>query len=101
MNINKSNFICPECGSKKIKEIFHYKCKLKNNIYSSVLHEIQCGFCFMDIPGHLGERQNNISIEDSKNQWLNKYKPEHLKIAAKCSICNLYYFEIINSTLKI
>ena len=48
----------------------------------------------MDIPGHLGERLNNISIEEAKNEWLNKYKPEHLKDAAKCSICSLYYFEI-------
>ena len=48
----------------------------------------------MDIPGHLGEKLNNISIEEAKNEWINKYKPEHLKEAEKCSICNLYYYEI-------
>ena len=94
MHLHQNEFYCPECGSRIIKENFHYKSKPGNTIYSSVLHEIQCGSCFMDIPGHLGERLNNISINDAKDEWINKYKPEHLKDAAKCSICNLYYYEI-------
>ena len=94
MHINQNKFNCPECNSEKINEIFHYKKKSGNNLYSSVFHEIQCGSCFMDIPKHLGQRLNNISIQEAKNEWFNKYKPEHLKDAAKCSICDLYYFEI-------
>ena len=94
MNLHKNKFNCPECGSNKVKEKFYYKSKTGNNLYSTVLHEIQCGSCFMDIPGHLGERLNKISIKEAKNDWLNKYKPEHLIDAAKCSICNLYYYEI-------
>ena len=94
MNIKITKFICPECGSKKIKENFYYQEKLGTDLYSTVLHEIQCGSCFMDIPGHIGERINNISIDSAKNEWINKYKPEHLKNAAKCSICLLYYYEI-------
>ena len=89
-----NKFNCPECGSNIINENFHYKSKSGNNLYSTVLHEIQCGSCFMDIPGHLGEKPDGVSIDDAKNEWLNKYKPEHLKEAAKCSICNLYYYEI-------
>ena len=94
MKINDSKFNCPECGSNKIKENFYYKKKSGVDLYSSVLHEIQCGSCFMDIPGHLGERLNDISISEAKNKWINVYKPEHLKSAAKCNICNLYYYEI-------
>ena len=94
MNLSLNKFKCPECSSELIKESFHYKSKQENNLYSSVLHEIQCGYCFMDIPGHLGERINNISFEEAHNEWKNKYKPEHLKEAAKCSLCNLFYFEI-------
>lgn len=90
----KNNFNCPECGSNLIKENFHYKSKSGTSLYSFVLHEIQCGYCFMDIPGHLGERNENISIDEAKNQWFNMYRPEHLRDAAKCSICNLYYYEI-------
>lgn len=94
MNLDLKNFNCPECGSEKAKEIFYYKSKSGDSLYSSVLHEIQCDCCFMDIPGHLGERLHNISILEAKNEWINKYKPEHLEDAAKCSICNLYYYEI-------
>ena len=94
MKSYKNKFNCPECESEIVKENFHYKSKPGNSLYSSVLHEIQCGSCFMDIPGHLGERLNDISIAEAKNDWLRKYKPEHIKDAARCSICNLYYFEI-------
>ena len=94
MKLNQSKFKCPECSSEVVKENFYYKSKPGDSLYSSVLHEIQCGVCFMDIPGHLGERHDNISIKKAKNEWLNKYKLEHLKGAAKCSICNLYYYEI-------
>ena len=94
MNSHKNKFCCPECGSDQVKENFHYKNKSGNSLYSSVLHEIQCDSCFMDIPGHLGERIEDISYMEAKNEWINKYKPEHLKDAAKCTICNLYYFEI-------
>ena len=94
MNNTFNKFSCPECSSDIIKEHFHYKSKSGNDLYSSVLHEIQCGSCFMDIPSKLGQRNFNISFEEVRKEWLNKYKPEHLKGAAKCSICKLYYFEI-------
>ena len=87
-------FKCPECESEKIKDIFHYKDKNDKGLYSSVLNEIQCGSCYMDIPSHLGERKGDISFEQAKEQWHNRYKPEHLKNAAKCSVCNLLYYEI-------
>ena len=94
MNLIKNIFNCPECFSNKIRETFHYKSKSGQDLYSSVLYEIQCGSCFMDIPGHLGERSNNISLTEARFEWNKKYKPEHLKNAAKCTICNLYYFQI-------
>ena len=94
MELSHNKFICPECGSNSIKENFHYKNKSGKNIYSSVLHEIQCGSCFMDIPGHLGKRLNNISVKEAIDDWIKKYKPQHLKEAAKCSVCLLYYYEI-------
>ena len=94
MKRNLNNFNCPECGSLLIKESIHYKSKPGKSLYSSVFHEIQCGSCFMDIPGHLGERLNGISIEQAKNEWLNIYRSEHLREAPKCSICLLFYYEI-------
>lgn len=94
MNSDTNFFLCPECNSHKVKEKFNYKNKTGDELYSSVIYEIQCGSCFMDIPGHLGERLNNITLDEAKKQWINIYKPRHLKDAAKCSICDLYYYEI-------
>ena len=94
MNLEPNKFNCPECGSENVKESFRYKSNSGDNLYSYVLYEIQCGSCFMDIPGHLGERFNNISLTEARFEWNKKYKPEHLKNAAKCTICNLYYFQI-------
>jgi len=94
MSLVQKKFNCPECGSDIEKENFHYKNKIGDSLYSSVLHEIQCGSCFMDIPAHLGERHKNISFKKAKKEWINKYKPEHLSNAAKCSNCKLYYWEI-------
>ena len=89
-----NKFLCPECGSSNVKENFHYKSKVGANLYSKVLHEIQCGSCFMDIPAQLGLRLTNMTISQAKNEWLEKYKPEHIKDAAKCYNCKLYYWEI-------
>ena len=100
MTANHNKFICPECGSEKVKNNFHYKNKSGDGLYSKVVHEFQCGSCFMDIPGHLGERLENISFDEAKNEWVKKYRPEHLKEAAKCSICLLYYYEIEKKLLS-
>ena len=83
---NHNNFICPECGSHKTKGSFYYKSKPGDNLYSSVLQEIQCGSCYIDIPGHLGMRLSNISKIDAKIQWDNKYK---LAVFVNCIILKL------------
>ena len=94
MNSLNAKFKCPECNSDKVKEHFHYKSKSGDSLYSKVLHEIQCGSCFMDIPGHLALKHNHISIQKTKEEWKYVYKPQHLKEAPKCSICDLYYYEV-------
>ena len=48
----------------------------------------------MDISRHLGDRHNNFFLEEANNERINKYKFEHLKDSAKCSVCNLYFFKI-------
>ena len=48
----------------------------------------------MDIPANVFIFQNDADIEDNKKIWNSFYKPEHLKVAAQCSKCNLYYWEI-------
>ena len=91
---NQDKFQCPECESKNIKFRFKVNRKDKNNAYANVTEEIQCGSCFMDIPANVFIFQNDADIENNKKIWNSFYKPEHLKVAAQCSKCNLYYWEI-------
>jgi len=88
------NFICPECESNNVKSKFKRNNKLSSRLYKNVYEEIQCGSCFFDIPSELCLMTSKLSLEDKKNNWHNIYKPEHLKLCAKCSKCNNYYWEI-------
>ena len=79
-------------------ESIRFKFKVNNNdkssVYADVTEEIQCAKCFMDIPSNVFIIEDKSNLEDNKRIWQSFYKPEHLKVAAKCSKCNLYYWEI-------
>jgi hypothetical protein len=85
-------FKCPECESDKIR--FRFKVNYKSDVYAGVTEEIQCANCFMDIPANLFIIDKNINIQDNRKMWNAVYRPEHIKNAAKCKKCNLYYWEI-------
>ena len=93
-NENKEKYQCPECESKNIRFKFKVNNRNKNDAYSHVTEEIQCAECFMDIPANIFLIDKNTNIEDNKKIWKSFYKPEHLRKAAKCSKCDLYYWEI-------
>jgi len=44
--------------------------------------------------------KSDNEIEDNKKIWKSFYKPEHLKVAAQCSKCNLFYWEIEKQLFK-
>jgi len=85
-------FKCPECDSNSIK--CRFKVNHKNNVYADVTEEIQCANCYMDIPANLFIVDEDTNIEDNQKIWKTLYKPEHIKNAAQCSKCYLYYWEI-------
>ena len=91
---NQEKFQCPECESKNIRFRFKVSTKDKNNPYANVTEEIQCASCFMDIPANVFIFKNANEIEDNKKIWQSFYKPEHLKVAAQCSKCSQYYWQI-------
>ena len=93
-NENKEIYHCPECESNTIRFKFKVNNKNKNNAYTDVTEEIQCAKCFMDIPSSIFIIDKNTNIEDNKKIWKSFYKPEHIKSAAKCSKCELFYWEI-------
>ena len=90
----KEKFKCPECGSETIRFKFKVKNKDENSAYANVTEEIQCATCFMDIPANVFVINKDSNIEENKTVWHSFYKPEHIKKAAQCSKCNLYYWDI-------
>ena len=69
-----NSFICPECNSKDYKStIYVSTIPDPNDPWSSVLQQIECAKCLKYIPAHIGERWNNISIEEAKNEWKSIY----------------------------
>ena len=91
---NQEKLQCPECESTKIRFRFKVNTKEKNNAYANVTEEMQCASCFMDIPANVFIYNTNDEIEDNKKIWQSFYKPEHLKVAAQCSRCSQYYWQI-------
>ncbi len=90
----KEKYKCPECESETIRFKFKVNNNDKNGAYANVTEEIQCAFCFMDIPANVFIINNDSNIEENKTIWTSFYKPEHIKRAAQCSKCNLYYWDI-------
>ena len=71
MSENINDFICPNCNSKDIldqKFVSIEKPKYEDP-WSSVTQIIKCANCKKNIPAHLGERWNNISIEQAKEEY--------------------------------
>ena len=92
---NQEKLQCPECESTKIRFRFKVNTKEKNNAYANVTEEMQCASCFMDIPANVFIYNTDDEIEDNKKIWQSFYKPEHLKVAAQCSKCSQYYWQIV------
>ena len=90
----QNKYQCPECESTTIRFKFKVNNNDKTSPYANVTEEIQCANCFMDIPANIFVINKHTNIEDNKKIWESFYKPEHLKNAAQCSKCNLYYWQI-------
>ena len=70
-----NDFICPNCNSKEILEekFVSIAPSQSKDPWASVNQIIKCAECKKNIPAHLGERWDNISIELAKIEFL-KYK---------------------------
>ena len=71
MSENINDFICPNCNSKNIldQKFVSIEKPNSNDPWSSVTQIIKCANCKKDIPAHLGERWDNISIEQAKEEY--------------------------------
>ena len=70
-----NDFICPNCNSKEILEekFVSIAPSQSKDPWTSVSQIIKCAGCKKNIPAHLGERWDNISIEKAKEEF-QKYK---------------------------
>ena len=91
---NEDKYKCPECESESIRFKFKVINKNISSAYANVTEEIQCAECFMDIPANVFIVNHENNIEDNKKIWESFYRPEHIKKAARCSKCYLYYWDI-------
>ena len=74
-----NEFICPECGSKEAGEQMMVSKepptgKSKKDPWASVLQQTECASCKMIIPDHLGDRWDNMSIEEAQKEWKKDYR---------------------------
>ena len=97
---NEDKYKCPECESESIRFKFKVINKDISSAYANVTEEIQCAKCFMDIPANVFIINHETNIEDNKKIWESFYRPEHIKKAAQCSECDLYYWDIEKKLLN-
>ena len=74
-----NEFICPECGSKEPGDHMMVSRepptgKGKEDPWASVLQQTECASCKNVIPDHLGDRWDNMSIEESQKEWKEIYR---------------------------
>ena len=72
-------FICPECGSKEAGNHMMVSReppteKNKKDPWASILQQTECASCKNIIPDHLGDRWDNMSIEEAQKEWKETYR---------------------------
>ena len=69
-------FICSECGS--LEASLHTMVSPipdADDAWSDILQTMTCAGCGFDIPAHLAERWDGITIEQAQQEWRKIYKP--------------------------
>lgn len=73
-NSEKNQFICPHCGSDKSDIAICVSREYnEDDVWSAILQFISCSECQYNIPTHLAERWNGLSVEEAKTQWREIY----------------------------
>ena len=77
--MDEDDFICPECGSKEAGEHMMVSKeplteKNKKDPWASILQQTECASCKNIIPDHLGDRWDNMSIEEAQKEWKEIYR---------------------------
>lgn len=69
------DFVCPECGSREADSTVMVETVLREgDPWSGVLQRITCRGCGREIPAHLGELWDGISVEQARSEWREVYR---------------------------
>ena len=74
-----TSFKCPECGATEVASNLCVSTDWSYwwRSYKSlviVLQQLLCKQCDSYIPSHLGERWDDITYENAKKEWIEKFK---------------------------
>lgn len=73
--MEQHEFICPECGGTEPCGISHISTEYNpGDPWSRVLQTISCSQCGYDIPAHLAERWDDMTMEEAQREWKSVYK---------------------------
>ena len=81
-----SRFICPNCYGQSATSYMSVSPELGEgppSPWKAILQRIKCDDCCYIIPAHLGERWNDLSLEDARRQWFEVYWQETRNEEAK------------------
>jgi DNA-directed RNA polymerase subunit RPC12/RpoP len=68
-------FICLECGSKQWRSEMHANTMMTpDDPWSMATSRVECWDCGAIMPRELARRWNNISIEEAKKVWVEKFR---------------------------
>ena len=69
------DFICPECGSREVSVMAMIQpVPNETDPWSSVLQTMRCASCRREIPTHLAERWEGISVKEARKEWREVYR---------------------------
>lgn len=75
MRDNRQHFICPECGNTEPGEETMVSPEFDiNDPRTEVMQWLRCNQCGVNIPAHIAERWDNLTEEEARQAWHDKYR---------------------------
>ena len=71
----RNDFVCPACGARQPRpEPEHVRPLNSEGPWGGLVPSLRCPACGRDVPQHLAERWNGLSIEEAAAEWRHVYK---------------------------
>ena len=75
LDFTEKRFLCPNCGSQDQGSVMSVSpMRLSANPWSIVQEICCCNDCGRGIPAHLARHWNDLSVEEAKREWVERYR---------------------------